>query len=409
MRFAVTVLFVALACASDSARLFFNEWLPANGVTVAVEIELRQFPRRGLYVSRAVRNGTFLLAVPREAMLLPGIADVGAVQINPTELGALAVLYAKHGDAATRRKWRGFVEVLPTEFTTPLWQWEEARGLLRGSHVLNNTRDRKRHVDSRFAVLRGVLPPWFTEHVTLREWTWALSIVWSRLFVVQLDGREGRALAPLADMCNAPSAENETSNVRVEMERNTISYFAARDLAAGEELLVDYGRQPKQNTQLMLDYGFRRSFVSPTLDYAVCRPELELELLQAHGLWQEGGYLIMPNSFPHPLMKALRLHLATAEEATDEALVQRMAKHSQPLSLANERLALETLLGLLEARLSEYASSLEFDRAQLIRAAIAPFEQMARWQLVAEKTALTQAAKVTRMLLQRLVRDTSEL
>jgi hypothetical protein len=412
MHFALVVWLVALACGSDSARVFYNEWLPANGVKASKEVELRDLPRRGLYVRRsALSNGTFLLAVPRKAMLLPELAAsaIGSVQANPTELSALALLYAKHGDAETRRKWRGYVDALPQELTTPLWLWTEANELLRGSHVLNNTRDRKRHVDSRYTVLRSVLPPWFAENVSLRGWTWALSIVWSRLFVVQLDGNEGRALAPLADMCNSPSAENETSNVRVEMEDNTISYFAARDLAAGEELLVDYGRQPKQNTQLVLDYGFRRSFISPTLDYAIVRLKLEREQLKAHNLWQDHGYLIMPNTFPHQLMKALRLQLATAEEASDEGTVQRMAKHSQPLSLANEHLALATLLSLLEGRVAEYDTSLEFDRARLNRTDLSPFETMARWQLVAEKSALTQAAKVTRVLLQRLDRDTSEL
>lgn len=47
------------------------------------------------------------------------------------------------------------------------------------------------------------------------------------------------------------------------MGSGVLVYEAARDVAAGEELLVPYGRRAKDETHLLLDYGFRREFVSP--------------------------------------------------------------------------------------------------------------------------------------------------
>ncbi len=403
-----------MLAALASAAPFFDQWLPANGVTVHPSLHLSQKDGvRGLSVSAAVETDVLLLTVPRRAMLMlePGgslVASLPQAHVNPTELSALTVLYAKYGDERTRDKWRYYVDMLPSDFTTPLWRYEQAQQLLVGSHVLNNTRDRKRHVDSRFEGLSAVLPQWFTDNVSLREWTWALSIVWSRLFVVEIGGKEGRALAPLADMCNSPSRENQTSNVRVEMKGDAIWYYSARVLAPDEELLVDYGRQPKQNTQLILDYGFRGTFVSNQFDYAMVRlNSSRVSDLTRYNLWQPNGYLILPNAFPHQLMKAMRLHLATEQELADNSLVQRMVKHSQPLSLENERAALQGAHRLLTDRLAEFGTSLAFDEAELKRDDLDAFERMVRWQLVAEKTCISRAITVFRVLLDRLARDMS--
>lgn len=136
-------------------------------------------------------------------------------------------------------------------------------------------------------------------------------------------------------------------------------------------------------------------------------------------------YPVRHHTFPHRLLKLLRVALASAAELDDAAITRRALYDgsgvgpSQPLSPVrstdvivcapmliprqrNERVALLMLASLLEARLESYGTTAEQDEAA------APSSvwrhQLAVLQRVGEKRSLAKCLSIVRLLLKQLHR-----
>lgn len=72
------------------------------------------------------------------------------------------------------------------------------------------------------------------EVFTFDEFLWALSILWSRAFAIEIEGKETRGLVPVADLFNAPSAKDHMVKVQAQMSKGALTYVASADIAAGE-------------------------------------------------------------------------------------------------------------------------------------------------------------------------------
>lgn len=122
------------------------------------------------------------------------------------------------------------------------------------------------------------------QKVTLDEWQWALSVIWSRAFSL---GNKGGALIPLADMFNMASPADEaklTPLAQDKLENGGVGFYAATDISKGSQIFVQYGGgNPLPNAQLLLDYGF--IFDTSPYDVAILRLSLSENDPLAKVLW----------------------------------------------------------------------------------------------------------------------------
>lgn len=184
-----------------------------------------------------------------------------------------------------------------------------------------------------------------------------------------------------------------------------LEYRAARDIVQGEELLVEYGRQQKDNTQTLLDYGFRRvdgfEYAVVDLDVNASEPsarkrldvfeqyagkdDKELRLGETH-------FVVTGQRFPHTLLRAVRLLAATDRELGDTESLKRVFNQSQPLSLENEKIAIPSMCAIFRRRLDEFATPLSQDLEILEAETFSSnVHRLAVQQRAAEKVVLARA------------------
>lgn len=87
----------------------------------------------------------------------------------------------------------------------------------------------------------------------LRSTLWALSMVRSRTFGLEVDGEGITIMAPYLDLAN--HAVNFNASFRLSDDKTHLELYAFEALKAGDEVLITYG-EDKSNFELMRDYGF---------------------------------------------------------------------------------------------------------------------------------------------------------
>jgi hypothetical protein len=314
----------------------------------------------------------------------------------------LTLLQFWKGEGNIKVVFKPYLSMLPQDISTPLYWKESTLKLLKGSHIHKYYNDRSLGLHARFVELTqmGKLEEKFD--FSLRDFLWAFSATMSRSFSLFIDGKETNGLVPFADFFNAPSKISEESPLEVKMENSSVYYTVKRFVNAGEELLVDYGLRAKDNTQLIMDYGYRMEGLE---DYAVIFPKLDgikeenQKLLKRYQL--DSSFQITPKRFPFELLKCIRLMWADEDDLADEELVARMIKKSQPLSLSNERASVMRLCNMLETKLAEYQSDEDLAKV-LEKETVLDEERVAVEQIQAEKRSLRKAYQVALNLNDRI-------
>ncbi|KAG2433661.1 hypothetical protein HXX76_008032 [Chlamydomonas incerta] len=223
---------------------------------------------------------------------------------------------------------------------------------------------------------------------------WAMAAVSSRAFRTR-GPTQPAAMLPLIDMANhtfSPNAEV----LPLEGVSGAVGLFARRAIAAGEPLLLSYGKL--SNDFLFMDYGF----IVEDNPYDAVQLRFDVNLLQAGALvsnvsdalgapldlaprtWQlqmlaelglagpasntelniggggPGGELLDGR-----LLAAARVMVARAEGEVSGRGVERLCAVERPLSRDNELAALRTVGGVLAFALSNFATTLDQDKELL--------------------------------------------
>jgi len=239
---------------------------------------------------------------------------------------------------------------------------------------------------------------------SLANFTWALSIIWSRTF--KLPG-DITGLLPFADLFNAEPVSKETSDIQV-IPSNNASHFvlkaAKRVIKAGEQILVPYGTNKRfSNGQLLLDYGF--TFENNPNDMVIIQfsiPQddpyynLKSKLLLDAGIISE-EYPVAVNTYPLALLIAMRIYYMTSDEFrfADRVVVGRQ------LTTRNEMTALRNLALFAKKLLSTYATTIEQDE-ELLETATQNILSIIRVRL-SEKRILVDLIHQTQHQLHQLV------
>lgn len=429
MRITGLVLLLILCCHGKDVFRSFDIWLKEVGVFRDNRLEVRNAGPdrgRGIFTTESIPSDTVILRIPSDAMLIPRFKETVLVQgignFSATEEAALFLMYVKHAkkfDKLQYMKWYAYIDTLPKTFSTPLFWSEKDLKELGPSHVLPMVQRRQKAIDVRYqevfldadkGLFKNFSAAFPQEVMTKEEFRWSLSILWSRVFAVLIDDKEERGLVPFADLFNSPVRASDVSQLNVSMSDNVLEYRTNRDVEAGEELLVPYGRGTgKDNTQLLMDYGFRRDEISPLHEYAMLNVEKFYEGISdvAFGVIQSNGiYLkefpVWYNRFPHRVLQFFRVLSSTKEELSIKERVQLCFNESQPISNKSEQVALQKMAEALRARLNEYES---FSAASGDESFIS---KMAHLQVESEKMCLVRALDAVKRMIDILNQAMSE-
>lgn len=166
--------------------------------------------RRGVEAKSALAKGTKLLHVPASAMLhttYPAGSRFAELVVplyeaehalSPTDEMALYLLYSRlcrATDVRHLRAWQPYLALLPDAVSTPLTWNATLRAALQASHVVRLAHEREQHARKRYhEVFEKRLfvshPELFSAStVPLEDFVWALSILWSRAFAIEVEGR----------------------------------------------------------------------------------------------------------------------------------------------------------------------------------------------------------------------------
>lgn len=373
---------------------------------------------RGVVTTKPIPAGETVFAVPlmkamstasaRRSRIGNVLSTIGGNRTNDVSIENVLALHLLHELYVEHEKsaWWPYVSVLPKDTGSPLLWTPAQLAQLEGSNALG----------FRDAVLRGWLaqrnklfpvlsqryPYLFPEqHFGVKNWVWAMSIVWSRAAPVTVDngerferGNNGKskssrnrdadgspkqtllALVPLFDMVNHGWARgdgsgtrphgNDASAVSVKFNQRTgLVTVTANDAFPGPgfEVRVNYGEKP--SAILLLQYGFVPSHnpvdavdVVPKVSKKDPLRKRKRQLLKEHGLSPtHRNFHFFEGKMDHDLLAATRVSVMTESEL-DNSTAVALAVAGSEVNPRNEAVVRATLLKAAFSLLTRYPTTL---------------------------------------------------
>lgn len=362
-----------------------KEWFTEHGgslhqVDVAIIDEAEGC---GLVAQEPVKAGQLVLRVPIslcvhvEAVHLSVLRDVVAAEpqllAEEAQDELLALVLMAERRAGRDSFWWPYLKVMPGEYDTPLYWGEEERRYLAGTNVGLLTVIMERRIAQDWKENHAGLVQKYPDvlgGLTLQDYIWALSTIWSRAVGVErgVGHRYLRCLAPALDMCNHhPSAAMGLEDLlKYEAETDSLCFRPATPVTQGQQCHLLYG--PYSNAKLLYSYGFVAA-QNPHrgVDYWVKVPSTafdaawKTEELLAHDLTREQTYdfngTLLGNGVTTALMATVRMIHLTPEEYKDVEKVFR----GEIVSLRNEQASFNGLATFLEKKVSSYPTTVEED------------------------------------------------
>lgn len=235
-----------------------------------------------------------------ESVLKGIIPEEPQLQDNGQEEELLALMLMAERRAGSKSYWWHYLQTIPEEYDTPLYWSEEERKHLIGTNVYLLTQMMEAQILKDWKDVHAKLVEKYPDvlgGLTVQDYRWALSTIWSRAVGVDRHSRYIRCLAPTLDMCNHhPQAAMFLDElVRYEPQEDALKFHTTKNVATGQQCYLLYGQY--SNAKLLYSYGFVASN-NPHLgvDYWVRVPptardaEWKVQQLLAHELTRAQTY-----------------------------------------------------------------------------------------------------------------------
>ncbi|XP_062569991.1 actin-histidine N-methyltransferase-like [Saccostrea cucullata] len=411
-----------LSCPSldrEKAIPEFLEWLKKHNVDTSA-VEITSFPDcgYGLQATKDLNESDPFLTIPRKVMMTTGTAKeslLGPLIEEDKILQAMpSVVLALHVLCERRQAdsfWKPYINVLPNEYTTPLYFLPEDLLHLKGSPAQSDCIKQFRNIARQYACFYRVfqtsqnadkLP--IKDCFTFDDYRWAVSTVMTRQNQIPTPdgGKITFALIPMWDMCNHC---NGTITTDYNLDKDCSECFALRNFKAKEQVFIFYGA--RSNAELLIHNGF--VYPENELDRVAVRLgiskgdplyEQKNELLKKLGLAVLRNFYIHSGMIPvdPQLMAFLRVFCMSEEnlkelnskELTEED-AEKIGDIDVPVSAENEEKVwafLETRTALL---LRAYDTASEEDEELLQKKEMNIHERLAVQLRMCEKRILKAA------------------
>lgn len=353
-----------------------NNWLTTAGVSLhCVQIGSDQHGSRGLYATREIFPGDVILTIPHSAALVAPKNPGSVTELSlfrdlderfwkqATWYTRLAILLLDHALRPNPSHFHSYIAALPKNPNTGLnaahfLGIEQVASQLRPFRLDRSLRQLYKQTLSEFCSFQNALPAHSASSVSINDYIWALSTVFSRAFGCPLhptnpgasENKLGGGIAPHftpftpvppGDFALFPALDMANHSVRVgtTLQISEKSPYLAYDLVAGctvgnrEQVFVSYGS--KCNDDLLLFYGFVESNSpancveeSDILQWISTVAKLDADLehecplskrrideLRRRGLFPPSVAVVFtPDALDTTLMQLLRVAVATEDE-----------------------------------------------------------------------------------------------
>jgi hypothetical protein len=235
------------------------KWLIENDVKFK-PLEIRQLgpEYRGVVANCRIKPGTNLISVPNECI-------ISLNNIKNTNLGKFISKYnvCSHTYLAMKilkerndlnSKWKPYIDILPLKFqNVPLFYTTDEIKSLKGSIALDMVKCRKISIKHEYDIMtedNTLFEEYFS--FSLEEYTWARTVVITRIFGFKIKDVVSSGLVPLADMLNHDLNPGTKWEFNDELDAFTV--LSTKWLLKGSNILDSYG--PKCNSRYLVNYGF---------------------------------------------------------------------------------------------------------------------------------------------------------
>ncbi|RLN89786.1 hypothetical protein BBJ28_00010634 [Nothophytophthora sp. Chile5] len=356
------------------------QWLQTHGAADSL-LDIRYLGKReghGVFAAQALPRDHVTLEVPfkltmsAESAVQSDLAPVWRKypEIPPDELLALHLMHER-GKGSTSF-FAPFIASLPREFDLPVF-WSDAELLeLKGTNVLLLTQMMRRQLERDFEGIHEPIAAEFPEifaalpKLTLDDYTWAMSVIWSRAFGATKNGKYMHVLCPAMDMFNHDvQLQNLLDDfVTFDGVKQVVTHRVAEDAAKGAALHISYGQY--SNAKLLYSYGFvapgnrikAMDFwmkITPNDPYQ----KLKQTVLDSHELTREQTYdfhgTLFENDVDERLLATLRVILMDEQEIRQ----YKKAFEASILSVRNELAVYENLQSICRRKLANFSTTYE--------------------------------------------------
>ncbi|KAG0293957.1 hypothetical protein BGZ96_002007 [Linnemannia gamsii] len=387
----------------EQVNTAFLAWLATNGATVSKSIALQDYSGegagRGVVAVADISKDEELFSIPRPLLLSPETSEL-AKKLDLTTLEGwnplmICMIY-EYGRGATSH-WKSYFDILPMEFSTPMfWSAEELKELA-GTGVIDKIgREEAESIfKEKLWPLISAHPELFpTEHQDkeagfLNVFHRMGSLIMAYAFHDTLPDKDededmdeddeddeeeekvNVSMVPMADMLNHKTGHN---NARLFHEKDCLRMVAIKPIKNGQQIYNTYGELC--NADLLRKYGFvdvpnpnNIAEISGESVVAKCTSEDEdgkdekVEwLLEQDGL-EDFFILEAGGEIPEELIGCAKILMMPIDEFKT-TVIEGKKLPSTKLTVEVQKVLRE----LLEAKMAEYPSSAKDDKALLKQA-----------------------------------------
>lgn len=362
------------------------DWLKRNGAAETL-LDIRYLGRlegHGVFAKQQLAKGTVTLEIPFSLAMTTESAqrsDLGPVmqkypQIPADEVLALHLMHERSkGDESF---FAPFIASLPKQFDLPVFWSEHELNELKGTNVLLLTQMMKKQLQHDFENIHEAVAEDFPDlfaalpKLTMDDYVWAMSVIWSRAFGVTKGGKYVRVLCPALDMFNHDvTLRNALDDfVSYNDKKDVLTHHVAKDVAEGDPLHISYGQY--SNAKLLYSYGFiSRDNTLQAVDFWMKIPptdpyfKLKQTVLDSNELTKNQTYdfsgTLFKDNVDERLLATLRVILMNEQEIR----LYKRAFESSIISAHNELAVYENLQNTCRRKLANYATTMEEDEAIL--------------------------------------------
>lgn len=391
-----------------------TKWMLENGAKIE-GIELAEFDGYGygLKAIRDVKDGDFMISVPRKLMMTTDLARNSELEYlvrndtllmhMPNIILALFLLLEKFKPSSF---WEPYIKALPKSYSTVMYFTPQELEALKGSPIYESALKQCKSIARQYGYLYNLFQKSadpaseiLRDVFTYKQYRWAVSTVMTRQNLIPTSKPENPmilALIPYWDMGNHDNAKL-TTDYNVEADQS--EYYSCRDFSQNEQVFMSYGARP--NSDLFLHNGFvhvnnmhdgirLKLGVSKSDPLAESRQALLREIAVPHS----GEFLLTPGPVDGKLLAFLRVFNMEKDHLEHWILNDSRFDLLHPdcaVDTSIERKMWQFLATRIKLLLAAYPTALQDDEKLVeSKKEMAPCMKLAVLQRLTEKRILTK-------------------
>lgn len=363
----------------------FKRWFTDKQGTVSDKIEIADYSSenggKGVRAIQDIVKDEVLFTIPRTTLLSITTSDLGRhVDLSSLQGWAPLILTLMYEFSKDSSGWYGYLQILPKEFTTPMFWSADELSQLKGTSIqdkIGREEAEKTYHETLLPIIQAHPELFPAAQCDVHAFHRMGSLIMAYSFNVDNEGggdedsdQEDKpssiAMVPFADLLNANESLN---NARLFYDPEQLKMVAVKDIRTGDQIYNTYG--PLPSSDLLRRYGYLESM--NVEDYPMPNDVVEIDallLVQTLGedsstqtridyLLDEGVledcFVLEMGELPPELIVSIATLQLSTEEFQKYHKKGRLPKPelTEPVSTAIE--------DVLQKRLAMYPSTLEKD------------------------------------------------